>query len=225
VYVVYFSDPKKQKIEIPSGARDIRGFLNSPTAGPSNKAATATGNLSTSQPKLPTNNPVKGKAWTGFSGKNVSPPKGKAISGYFTTSTTSGKGKTVTGFAGSVKNKGSSTITVTSPSSGSTETSEPNDARPTQGGIVSKPPSMTSFIPFTGQGRLLGGGSPKVNTPWASVANPSTSSIKKETPKVVEIVSLDADDSPEDEKKVPCPICQSLIGLSQINAHLDSCLS
>jgi hypothetical protein len=24
---------------------------------------------------------------------------------------------------------------------------------------------------------------------------------------------------------VPCPICQSLIGLSQINAHLDSCLS
>jgi hypothetical protein len=81
---------------------------------------------------------------------------------------------------------------------------------------------MTSFIPFTGQGRLLGGGPPKVNTPWA---NPSTSSIKKETPKVVEIVSLDADDSPEDEKKVPCPICQSLISLSQINAHLDSCLS
>lgn len=217
---ISFTDSKKQKIEAPSGARDIRGFLNSPSAGPSSKAITSSGNLSTSQPKLPTNNPSKGKAWKGFSGKNVSPAKEKTISGYFKTSTTSDKGKTVTGFAGTVKNKGSSTITVTSPSSGSAGPTEPNDARPTQGGIVSKP--LTSFIPFTGQGRLLGGGPPKGNTPWASIVQPS--SIKKESTKV-EIVSLDDDDSPKDEKKVPCPICQSLIDIKQINTHLDSCLS
>ena len=69
---VFFADSKKQKIETPSGARDIRGFLNSPSAGPSSKTITSSGNLSTSQPKLPTNNPSKGKVWTGFSGKNVS---------------------------------------------------------------------------------------------------------------------------------------------------------
>lgn len=219
-------DSKKQKMEMPSGSRDIRGFLASPTSGPStSKALVTAANVASPLPKPQSNNTSKGKSTTGFSGKKASPSKDKPISGYFGTSSNPSKGKTVTGFVGMVKNKGSSTVTVTSPSVGSAKTVKPEDARPTQGGIVSKPTSLSSFIPFTGQGNLLGGCPQKISIPSTSGAKQSTSSIKKETTKVVEIVLDDShnEDSPE-EKQVPCPICQSFVALSQINTHLDSCL-
>lgn len=219
-------DSKKQKMEMPSGSRDIRGFLASPTSGPStSKALVTAANVASPLPKPQSNNTSKGKSTTGFSGKKASPSKDKPISGYFGTSSNPSKGKTVTGFVGMVKNKGSSTVTVTSPSVGSAKTVKTEDARPTQGGIVSKPTSLSSFIPFTGQGNLLGGCPQRISIPSTSGAKQSTSSIKKETTKVVEIVLDDShnEDSPE-EKQVPCPICQSFVALSQINTHLDSCL-
>lgn len=214
-------------MEIPSGARDIRGFLASPTAGPStSKALVTSGNVASPQSKPQTNNTIKGKSLTGFPGKNASPAKGKTISGYFGTSGNPSKGKTATGSVGMVKNKGSSTVTITSPSTGLAKTVKPEDARPTQEGIVSKPTSLASFIPFTGHGNLLGGGPPKNSIPSTSGFRQPTSSIKTKGAKIVEIVSLDDshnEDSPR-EKQVPCPICQSFVALSQINTHLDSCL-
>lgn len=230
---------KKQKVEITSGARDIRGFLSSPIAGSSNATVTSgtpSSPLKRTRPAF--KSPVKGPGTSGTDGiKSVA--KGKSISGYFNSSNPSAKGKTVAGFVGATKNKGSSTITVKSPSMASTETSPPsNKARPTQGGVVSRP--VTSFTPFSGQGRLLGGGvgGSSTKTPWSTTSlatgskiqslTPTRSPIKKESAaKIVEIVSLDdsRDEKPTvKEELVPCPVCQTLMAISQVNSHLDSCL-
>lgn len=177
---------KKQKVEVPAGARDIRGFFTSP---PSNKPI-ASGSQS---------NFVKSAA-TG----NSKFPAGKS------------------GFAGMVKNKGSSTVTIRSPTVDVDNPSagpSSNDARPTQGGVVSRPPS--NFIPFAGPGRVLGGGATKVKT-----ENPLAT--KSKSVSVIATINLD-DSLPIDhtpgEELVPCPSCQVLLCISQINAHLDSCLS
>ena len=139
-------------------------------------------------------------------------------------------------------NRGSSTVTVKAPSVRSTETEESSDARPTQGGVVAKPSSNTSFIPFSGQGRLLGGGpASKPEVPSRLLGGGPVLKIEKIPPssqptsfiktdetqkKIVEIISLDDshDEIIPKEEKVPCPVCQSLISVSQMNAHLDTCL-
>lgn len=130
---------------------------------------------------------------------------------------TSTKGKSLIGSGGILsKNKGSSTVTVKSPSLGSPGPSGSVDAKPTQGGVVSKPAS--NFVAFTGRGHTLGGGViPRVEKP------PQASTISK--PKAVEIVSLDdSRETAPQENMAPCPVCGMSVAVSHINQHLDLCL-
>ena len=119
-----------------------------------------------------------------------------------------------------VKNRGSSTITIRSPTAVDNPTAGPssNDARPTQGGVVSR--SQSNFTPFSGPGLTLGGTiKAKIEKPAASQSNSAA---------VIETVNLD-DSFPNShipgEELVPCPACEMLLPISQVNVHLDSCLS
>ena len=113
------------------------------------------------------------------------------------------------------KNKGSSTVTEKTPSLNNAGPSEPIDAKPTQGGVVSKPPS--NFVAFTGRGHTLGGVLPKAEKPSQTSTKPK--------PKVIETVNLDdSRETPPQEDVAPCPVCQTLVAVSHMNQHLDMCL-
>lgn len=211
---LFFIESKKQKIEAPSGARDIRGFLNN-----SSVPVPSTSKMIT--PSHPSSNPSHPSRSSHPNVKISSPGKEKKINEYFGTFYPSAKGKSVSGAVGMMKNKGSSTVTVKGPAFESTSPIESSGAKPTQGGVVSKPTPVTTFVPFTGQGRVLGGGSAKPKPEPQS----QLPIIKAEATRKVEVVCLDdsRDDSPKEER-VPCPVCQSYIALSLVNVHLDSCL-
>lgn len=124
------------------------------------------------------------------------------------------KGKSLIGSGGTLsKNNGSSTVTIKNPNSNNPGPSRSTDAKPTQGGVVSKPGS--NFVAFTGQGHTLGGAKTE--------KSPQASNIPKL--KMIETISLD--DSHEtlpQEDVAPCPVCQTLVAVSHINQHLDMCL-
>lgn len=208
-----------KKVKIAAGDKDIRGFLSSQ---PSTSSGSTEGNTTSAKKPVAT----EGRDIRGFftspveNRGNVNSSQGVhgAAGAVFPS-----KGKSLAGGTGTVRNKGSSTVTVT-------KADEPSPAKAgSSQGIVAP-----TFVPFSGKGNISGWKKSDQPTPQKVTHLPQKTQSKPQ--QIVDILQknqsktpqiVDLTDSPTASKPtlLPCPVCSANIREDKMNEHLDWCLN